>query len=139
MFERATSWDGAGLDANAARRAAHEEERVRRGFWDKVRGVASVLPFAEDLLTVYYCAFDRNTPTQVRVALLAALGYFVLPTDAVPDVLPLVGFTDDAAVLAAAIALVSDHITPVHREAARLALKRGLANADPAVPPAGAK
>jgi uncharacterized membrane protein YkvA (DUF1232 family) len=47
-----------------------------------------------------------------------------LPTDAVPDVLPLVGYTDDAAVLAAAIKLVTSHISPDHREAARRTLAR---------------
>ena len=85
------------------------------------------MPFAEDLVTAHYCAFDRQTPGHVRAALIGALAYFVLPTDAVPDVLPLIGYTDDAAVLAVAIKLVSTHITPDHREAARrtLASMRG--------------
>jgi uncharacterized membrane protein YkvA (DUF1232 family) len=47
-----------------------------------------------------------------------------------PDVLPLLGFTDDAAVLAAAIRMVASHITPEHREAARAALKRGIGAAE---------
>jgi uncharacterized membrane protein YkvA (DUF1232 family) len=51
--------------------------------------------------------------------LLGALAYFVLPIDAIPDILPVVGFADDAAVLTAAIKLVAGHITPAHREAAR--------------------
>ena len=102
--------------------AARDEERVRRGFWPKVRRVAARLPFAEDLLAAYYCAFDRNTPRHVQVALIGALAYFVLPFDFVPDVLPMLGFTDDAAVLATAIRLVVGHMTPEHREAARRAL-----------------
>jgi uncharacterized membrane protein YkvA (DUF1232 family) len=44
----------------------------------------------------------------------------------VPDMLPLIGFTDDAAVLATAIKLVASNITPAHRAAARRALQRGL-------------
>jgi len=101
-----------------------EESLVRRGFWGKLRRFAASLPFAEDLLAAYYCAFDRETPGHVRVALLGALAYFVLPFDAIPDMLPLFGFTDDAAVLATAIKLVSDSILPEHREAARRALAR---------------
>jgi uncharacterized membrane protein YkvA (DUF1232 family) len=54
-------------------RSARDEERVRRAFWDKVRRVASRLPFAEDLLAAYYCAFDSATPLQVKAALVGAL------------------------------------------------------------------
>jgi uncharacterized membrane protein YkvA (DUF1232 family) len=100
-----------------------DERQVRRGFWRKVRSVASRLPFAEDLIAAHYCAFDRQTPLRVKAAFVGALAYFVLPTDAIPDVLPLIGYTDDAAVLAAAIKLFASHITPDHREAARRALE----------------
>ena len=92
---------------------------LRRDFWRKLRGIAAQLPFAEDLLAAYYCAFDRQTPLAVKAALAGALAYFVLPTDAIPDVLPILGFTDDAAVLATAIKLVSSHIRPEHRALAK--------------------
>jgi uncharacterized membrane protein YkvA (DUF1232 family) len=78
-------------------------------------------------LSAYYCAFDRNTPRHVHVALVGALAYFVLPIDAVPDMLPLFGYTDDAAVLATALRLVASHIRPEHREAAQRTLARNLA------------
>src|SRR6516225_12271238 len=84
---------------------AREKSRVRREFWPKFRRFAAKLPFAEDLVAAYFCAFDRDTPRRVQVALIGALAYFVLPFDFVPDMLPLIGFTDDAAVLAAAIRL----------------------------------
>ena len=103
-----------------------DEARVRRGFWPKVRRVAAKLPFAEDLLAAYYCAFDRQTPLQVKAALLGALAYFVLPADVMPDILPLLGYTDDALVLVTALRMVSGHIRDEHREAARQALARGL-------------
>ena len=77
------------------------------------------LPFAEDLLAAYYCAFDRQTPLHVKAVLLGAIAYFILPTDFIPDYIPVIGFVDDAAVLAGAIKLVDSHITPEHREAAR--------------------
>ena len=105
---------------------AKDRESVRRRFWRKLKRVAARLPFAEELLAAYYCAFDRQTPRHVQAALLGAIAYFVLPFDFVSDVLPVLGFTDDAAVLATAIRMVASNITPEHREAARTALKRGL-------------
>ena len=107
-----------------ADRLAQDRESVRRRFWAKFKRVAASLPFAEDLLSAYYCAFDRQTPCHVQAALLGALAYFILPFDFIPDMLPVLGFTDDAAVLATAIRLVAAHITPEHREAARAALQR---------------
>ncbi len=108
-------------------RFARDQDRVRRGFWAKVRRVAVALPFAEDLLAAYYCAFDRATPRHVQAALVGALAYFVLPFDVIPDMMPILGFTDDAAVLATALRLVAAHIRPEHRDAARQAIARGLA------------
>jgi uncharacterized membrane protein YkvA (DUF1232 family) len=106
---------------------AREKARLGREFWPKFGRFAARLPFAEDLLAAYFCAFDRNTPRRVQVALIGALAYFVLPFDFVPDMLPFIGFTDDAAVLATAIKLVAVHITPQHREAARRVLERAAA------------
>ena len=122
--DHAAAWEG--LDERTARQAERDEARVRRGFWSKAKRVAARLPFAEDLLSAYYCAFDRTTPIQVKAALLGALAYFVLPVDLIPDILPVLGYADDAAVLAAALRLVASHIRPEHREAARQALARGL-------------
>jgi len=116
--QSASWWD---TEALINRLAANEEE-VRRNFWRKLRQLVSQVPFAEDLVAAHYCAFDRETPGHVKAALIGALAYFVLPMDAVPDVLPVIGFGDDAAVLAAAIKLVTSHITPDHREAARRTL-----------------
>ena len=109
-----------------ADRLAQDRESVRRRFWIKLKRVAAKLPFAEDLLAAYYCAFDKQTPRHVQAALLGAIAYFILPFDFVPDMLPVLGFTDDAAILATAIRMVSNHIMPEHRAAARSALKRGV-------------
>ena len=115
------SWADA---AALARRIAADETEVRRGFWKKLRRLVARLPFAEDLLAAHYCAFDRQTPLRVKAALLGALAYFVLPADAIPDVLPVIGYSDDAAVLAAAIKLVASHMTADHRQAAQRTLAR---------------
>jgi uncharacterized membrane protein YkvA (DUF1232 family) len=113
-----------------AEKLANDREGVRRRFWVKLKRVVAHLPFAEDLVAAYYCAFDKQTPRHVQATLLGAIAYFILPFDFVPDMLPVLGFTDDAAVLATAIRLVASHITPDHRDAARAALKRGTAPAD---------
>jgi uncharacterized membrane protein YkvA (DUF1232 family) len=105
-------------------RARRDEESVRAGFWPKLARVVTKIPFAEDMLAGYYCAFDRATPASVRMTLMAALAYFILPTDAIPDFLPLLGFADDAGVLAAALGAVAANITDEHRAAAQRALAR---------------
>ena len=110
-FARTGFWRRDAADDNDA--------TLRESFWRKLGAVFAQIPFAEDLLTAYYCAFDRATPSSVKVALLGALAYFVLPFDGIPDILPLIGFTDDAAVLAAALKLMTSHIRPEHRDAAR--------------------
>ncbi|WP_018387398.1 YkvA family protein [Ancylobacter sp. FA202] len=103
---------------------AEEEARVRARFWPKLAGALSRIPFAEDAAAAYYCALDSQTPTRVRGLLFGALAYFLLPTDAVPDIIVGLGFTDDAAVLATALNLLASHIGADHRAAARAALER---------------
>lgn len=129
-----TSWnkaeelrrDALGKDVAMSSRLNERERKVRRDFWAKLKALGRHLPFVEDLLTAYYCALDPATPTRVRGMLLAALAYFILPFDFIPDMLPVIGFADDAALLAATIALVSSHITPTHRAAAARALDKEL-------------
>lgn len=106
-----------------SRRKDRDATHLARAFWRKIRSTAAQIPFAEDAVAAYYCAFDRETPARVRAALVGALGYFILPTDVLPDILPALGYTDDAAVLIATLQLVASHLLPVHREAARRALE----------------
>lgn len=103
---------------------AKNEKAVREGFWKKLRRFAGKVPFAEEAAAAWFCAMDGKTPLRVRATLLAALAYFIMPVDAIPDMIVGLGFTDDATVLITAIGLVSSHIKPRHREAARRALIR---------------
>ena len=100
------------------------EQRVARGFWPKFRKVAAQLPFARDLLSVWFCARDPQTPAAAKGMVMAALAYFVLPVDAIPDILPVIGYTDDAAVLAAVIAIIGKNLKDSHRAAAAEVLAR---------------
>lgn len=104
---------------------------VRTGFWPKLRRLARHIPFAEDAVALFYCALDVETPVRTKAMLLAALAYFVLPVDFIPDWLPGLGYTDDAAVIAAAVALAGGAIRPRHREAARARLDQ-LSGVEPA-------
>lgn len=107
----------AGKDTGGA-----DETSVRAGFWRTFARAAGQIPFAEDLVASYYCALDPETPGKAKAVLLGALAYFVMPVDAIPDILALVGFSDDIAVLTLAIATVRANLTEAHRMAARKSL-----------------
>ena len=98
------------------------EKSVRKNFWPTMKKAIRRIPVARDVVAAYYCALDKETPTRVRGILLAALAYFVMPIDIIPDFLAVVGFTDDMAVLAAAFSAVRSHMKPQHYDAADKAL-----------------
>jgi uncharacterized membrane protein YkvA (DUF1232 family) len=100
------------------------ESRVRVGFWPKMGRVAARIPFADQLVSVYYAARDPQTPMAAKGIMMGALAYFVLPVDAVPDVLLGIGFTDDAAVITALLATLGANVKRRHRDAAERALAR---------------
>ena len=100
------------------------EQRVARGFWPKIRRAAAHVPFAADALALWYGARDDETPSTAKGMMLAGLAYFVLPADALPDFLPMLGYTDDAAVFAALLGVVGRNLKPRHRQAAHDAIVR---------------
>lgn len=119
------TWQDVWRNAEAlVRGAASGGKEAQQDFWRKMQRVAANLPFAEDVLTAHYCAFDRQTPLHVKAAMLGAIVYFVVPDDLIPDSVPVLGVADDAAVLAAAMKLFSSHIKPEHRQAAAQMLAR---------------
>ena len=96
-----------------------DEALVRRGFRAKLARVAARIPFAADALALYFAARDPATPRKTKALMLAALAYFVMPADAIPDLFVGIGFTDDAAVIAGMIALAGASIRKHHREMAK--------------------
>jgi uncharacterized membrane protein YkvA (DUF1232 family) len=100
-----------------------QQARVEAGFWRKVRRLVGHVPFLEDAAAAYYCAIDARTPARVKTVLIGALAYFVVPVDLIPDFIATLGFTDDAAVLFAAIQTVAPHIKDKHRAQAQAALR----------------
>lgn len=100
-----------------------KHRNVKVGFWPKFRKFVGKVPFSDDLLAAYYCAFDDKTPRRVRGVLLAALAYFIMPIDFVPDFILGLGFSDDATVLMTAFGLVSQYVKPKHKDKARETLE----------------
>lgn len=115
-------------EMDAMRRAAGDEAGVFKDMWRLVRKVGRKLPFAQDVLAAFYCATDPATDRRVKLILVGVIAYVVMPFDVIPDLLPIIGFSDDAALLAAAIASVAGAIRPEHRQRAREALDREGAN-----------
>lgn len=107
------------------------ERRVRKSFWRKLARVAGRIPFAEDAAEAYFCAVDPQTPARVKAVLLAALAYFIIPIDLIPDFILGFGFGDDASVLAAALALVAGHINDSHRRRGHEVLQNPLPPKEP--------
>jgi len=100
------------------------EQRVDEGFWPKMRRVAAKVPFAKEALSVWYCAKDDDTPIAAKGMMLAALAYFVMPVDAIPDFIAGLGYTDDAAVFAALMAILGKNLKPKHKLAAKRDIER---------------
>tara|TARA_B100000424_G_scaffold193199_1_gene150700 strand:+ start:178 stop:549 length:372 start_codon:yes stop_codon:yes gene_type:complete len=67
---------------------------------------------AKPALEVLEMAIDPFTPTQVRISLIAALAYLIMPFDLFPDFVPLVGFSDDFVALTAVLSIWSKYMTP---------------------------
>jgi len=83
--------------------------------------IISVLPLVKSkqgtrlvstVLQLFYLAKSKDVPLWVKGTVIAALGYFIVVLDAIPDVTPIVGFVDDLGVLASALAVVAPYISP---------------------------
>ena len=107
-----------------AEKLADDESVVEAGIWRKVRETIGKIPFTEDAVAAYYCAVDRATPLSAKAILMGALAYFVMPADVIPDFIAGLGYTDDAAVLIAALKAISNHLRPEHRDKARQFLEK---------------
>ncbi|MFG1463798.1 YkvA family protein [Xanthobacter sp. DSM 24535] len=126
-------FDWSALPFTERHKAAKDESFVAKGFWQKLKRTAAHVPFAQEAVAAYFAAFDHATPLRVRATLMGALAYFVLPLDSIPDILPAIGFSDDAAVLFLAYRALTSHITPAHHAAANDLVARLRAEGDDGV------
>jgi uncharacterized membrane protein YkvA (DUF1232 family) len=103
----------------------YEKHYNEESFWEKVKKFATKAggKVIYTALKLYFALQSSNTPVWAKSIIVGALGYFVLPIDLIPDVVPAVGFTDDLGVLLAAVAAVAVHITPEIKEQAKKQLR----------------
>ncbi len=127
MHHRVKDWFAkAGINPEdyVGRDPSRNEGLVREGFTAKAKRHIGRLPMAVEAVAMYFCLLDARTPMWVKATVAAALAYFIMPADAIPDFLPVVGFGDDAGVLTAALTAVASHLTDGHRAQAEAWLAR---------------
>lgn len=95
------------------------------GLWDKIRDNVSAIgiKLIYKALQLYYVAQSPDCPVKVKAGIYGALGYLISPIDLIPDIVPVVGYTDDAAAIALALALAQMYITKEVNENARAKIR----------------
>ena len=101
-------------------------------FWDKLKKFAKVAgkEVIEKALFLYYAAKQPNTPLWAKTTIYGALAYFISPIDMLPDLTPLLGYTDDLSILAAALVTVASYITDEVKQQARDKMQTWFGNAE---------
>lgn len=89
---------------------AYSESHFRQKLQRYARVAGSQV--VERALQLYYAAQSPETPTWARTVAYGALAYFILPTDTIPDIVPIAGYTDDLGVIAFALGTIATRITP---------------------------
>ena len=108
-----------------AKTTRHDKSYSDRAFWTKVKKYATVAgkEVIEKALWLYFVLRKPDVPLWAKSTILGALGYFIFPVDAIPDIVPVVGYADDLGVIALALASVSVHIDKDVKAQARAKLK----------------
>ncbi|HEY8507042.1 MAG TPA: YkvA family protein [Steroidobacteraceae bacterium] len=98
-----------------------QSQNPEENAWRRIRRVArhAGRGVLEHALQLHYAAQSPTTPQWARAVAYGALAYLVLPADAIPDLIPGAGYTDDMSVLAAALTTIAMQITPEIRVRAR--------------------
>ncbi len=109
------------VSRNSSEEVKFEKEYSDESFWDKVKKYAkiAVKNVLEPALKLYYALQDRDTPVWAKTVIIGALGYFISPIDAIPDITPIIGYSDDLGVLIAAVATVGAYIKKKHIQRAK--------------------
>lgn len=109
----------------SSKRRGYESDYSEPAFWDKVLGYgkSAGTEVVEKALWLFYASLAPRTPAWAKRVIYGALGYFIFPLDAIPDLAPLVGFADDLGVLAAAVATVALYIDDEVKAQAALKLR----------------
>jgi uncharacterized membrane protein YkvA (DUF1232 family) len=86
-------------------------------------------------LTLFYCLQDHDTPKWAKGVIVGALGYLILPTDLIPDIIPGVGYGDDWGAIVAALGTVAAYVKDEHKAKAAAQVVRFLGHPAPPPPP----
>ena len=97
---------------------------TERRFWDKLRGFSRALGTKSvyAALLLYYAYHRKETPAWAKRVVLGALGYLIVPVDLVPDLTPIVGYTDDIGVLSFGLVTIAAYVNQDVRTRARAKL-----------------
>ena len=92
-----------------------------KSLWEKIKKFSKSAgsKVVYGVLLLFYVMKDKNVGVKTKLTIAAALGYFILPTDAIFDLTPLIGYSDDLGVLIFALSQISANITPEVKEKAR--------------------
>ena len=99
----------------------YRDRYSEEGLWEKIRkNIAKIgVKVIYQALLLFYVAQSPNCPTKIKAGIIGALGYLISPLDLIPDFMPGIGFADDAAAIAAAVALAQVYINDEIRAQAR--------------------
>ena len=99
----------------------YEDKYSEAGLWDKIRkNIAKIgVKVIYQALLLYYVAQSPNCPAKIKAGIIGALGYLISPIDLIPDIMPGIGYADDAAAIATAVALAQIYITDEIKEQAK--------------------
>jgi uncharacterized membrane protein YkvA (DUF1232 family) len=89
--------------------------------WDKLKrfGKQAGAKVVYVVLLLYYTMSDKNVGVKTKLSIAAALGYFILPTDAIFDLTPFIGYSDDLGVLLFVLTAIGKNITPEIKQKAK--------------------
>jgi uncharacterized membrane protein YkvA (DUF1232 family) len=110
--------NGDPLDAQVLDRTEVDEGALRR----LLRRAGRTL--ARPALECLELLLDGKTPPQVRITMVAALTYLLVPMDLIPDFIPAAGFSDDLVALTALLGLCTTHMNEEIRIRAQRKLDR---------------
>ncbi|MEN3038522.1 MAG: YkvA family protein [Candidatus Kryptonium sp.] len=85
-------------------------EYVEQNFWIKISRLKSRIDFKRDLIALYKFMKDPAVSFLKKAIAIAALVYFILPLDSIPDLSPLIGFIDDLGIITMVVKLLSKEL-----------------------------
>jgi uncharacterized membrane protein YkvA (DUF1232 family) len=89
-------------------------KKAEAGFMAKMKKVFGLVPFARHALAMYYAMLDPDVPAWAKATIAAALVYFIVPLDAIPDWIIPLGYADDGAVVMGALKSVAIYVDDTH-------------------------